>query len=104
MLSGVRRGRAPVCTQGAELYRNVRAHLPINLVNEGNMDLYSMGLANFVGSPNIVFHRYHEAGLTRLRSAKHGDASKLCHSVLGVGAKALYLYCLMQDMPMGDPA
>ena len=30
-LSGVRRGRAPVCTQGVELYREVRAHLPIRL-------------------------------------------------------------------------
>ena len=41
--------------------------------------------------------------MTRLRSVENGDTAKLCHSVLGVDANALYLYCMMQDMPMGDP-
>ena len=85
-LSGVRRGKAPVCTQRVELYRKVRAHLPIILVDKGNRDLYSLVRANLVGGPSIVFHQYHEAGLTRLHSVEHGDTAKLVHSVLGVDA------------------
>ena len=103
-LPGVRRGRAPVYTQGVvELYREVCAHLPINLVSEDNRDLYSLVHSNLVGGPSIVFHRYHEAGLTRLRYAEHCDIGKLCHSALGVNANALHLYCMMLDMPMGGP-
>ena len=85
-LLGVRRGKAPVCTQGVELHREVCAHLPISLVDEGNRDLYSLVRANLVGGPSIVFHQYHEAGLTRLHSVEHGDTAKLVHSVLGVDA------------------
>ena len=75
------------------------AHLPISLVTKGNRDLYSLVRDNFVGSSSIVLHRYHEAGLT----PEHGEAGKLCHSVLGVDANTLNLYCMMQDMPMRDP-
>ena len=84
------------------MYREVRAHLPISLVNEGNRDLYSLVRANFVGGPSIVFHQYLEAGLTCLHSAEHGDAGMLCHSVLGMDANTLYLYCMMRDMSMGN--
>ena len=102
-LSGVRREKAPVCTQRAELCREVCTHLLISLVDEGSRDLYSMVHANLVGDSSIVFHRYHEAGLTRLHSAEYGNGGKLCHSVLGVNTNALYLYCIMRDMLMGDP-
>ena len=88
--------------RGVELYREVRVRLPVSLVNEGNRDLCSLVRANLVGGPSIVFYRYHEAGLTRVRSVEHGDTAKLCHSVLGEDANALYLYCMMQDMPMGE--
>ena len=50
-----------------------------------------------------MFYLYHKAGLTHLRSAEHGNVGKLCYSVLRVDANALYLYCMMQDMPVGDP-
>ena len=76
MLSGVRQEKAPVCTQEVELYGEVHAHLPISLVDESNRDLYSLVRANFIGGPNIVFHRYHKTGLTRLRSVEHGNTAK----------------------------
>ena len=50
-----------------------------------------------------MFYLYHKAGLTHLRSAEHGNAGKLCYSVLRVDANVLYLYSMMQDMPVGDP-
>ena len=83
--------------------RLIWTYLSISMVDEGNRELYSLVRANLVGGPSIVFHRYHEAGLTRLRSVKHGKTAKLCHSVLGVDANALYLYCMMLDMPMAEP-
>ena len=43
------------------------------------------------------------AGLIRLCSAEHSNTGKLCNSVLGVDANALYLYCMMRNMPIGDP-
>ena len=59
--------------------------------------------ANLVGDPSIVFHPYHEVGLTCLWFAEHDVAGKLCHSVRGVDANALYIYCIMQNMLMGEP-
>ena len=76
MLSGVRQERAPICTQGVELYREIHAHLLISLVDESNRDLYSLVPANFIGGPSIVFHRYRKTGLTRLRSVEHGNTAK----------------------------
>lgn len=103
-LSEVRRGVAPVRTGGVNLYREVRAHLPVSLVGQSNSDLYSLVHNNLVGRPSsIVLHRYHEAGLTQICPVKYGFEGKLCHSVLGVDANALYLYCMMQDMPIGEP-
>ena len=54
-----------------------------------------------MGGPSLVFHHYHEAGKTILRPAEEG--TKLCQQILRVNANGLYLYCLMQDMPVGRP-
>ena len=50
---------------------------------------------NIVGGPSIVFHRYHEAGKTKIRGGK------LCQRVVGFDANALYLACLADEMPAG---
>jgi G:T-mismatch repair DNA endonuclease (very short patch repair protein) len=76
---------------------------PIMLIDEPNKDLYHLIKSNIVGGPSIVFHRFHEAGLTRIRLAIYGVYAKLCQLVLGLDASALYLWCLMQPMPTGYP-
>ena len=88
----------------AELYNDLRRNLPIMLINETDKDLYQTVKNNLVGGPSIVFHRYHEAGVTRLRERemKEGEA-KLCQKILGVDANALYLWCMMQNLPTGNP-
>ena len=48
-----------------------------------------------VGGPSIIFHRYHEAGVTRIK----GDLP--CRSVIGFDANSLYLYCLAQKQCTG---
>lgn len=52
-----------------------------------------------VGGPSIVFTRYHEAGVTRIRSHKYGRAAKLCRRIQGYDANALYLSTMSAEMP-----
>ena len=51
---------------------------------------------NIVGGPAIIFHRYHEKGITTIRGG-----SELCRKIEGYDANALYLWAIMQDMPTG---
>ena len=48
-----------------------------------------------VGGPSIIFHRYHEKDVTRIRG------KDLCKKVIGYDANSLYLFCLAQEMPTG---
>ena len=69
-----------------------------------------------IGGPSIVFCRYAEAGVSRIRShiysdreaGKAGEAgeklradSKTCRAVLSLDANSLYLFCSGQEMPCG---
>ena len=65
---------------------------PVCLIDESNSDLYHTVKSNIVGGPSIVFHRYHEKNVTRIRELEYGSESRLCERVLGVGANALYLW------------
>ena len=66
------------------------------LFNEKDKDWYYRMRQNIVGGPSIIFHRYHEAGVTRIRKG-----TTECAEVVGYDANALYLWSLMQDMPTG---
>ena len=48
-----------------------------------------------VGGPSLIFHRYHEAYVTKIRG------KNLCKKIIGYDANSLYLYCVGQDMCMG---
>jgi len=52
------------------------------------------------GGPSIVFTRYHEAGVTGIRSHQY-PAAKPCKRILGYDANALYLSTMLKDMPCG---
>ena len=62
---------------------------------EEHKHLYKMLRENIVGGPSIIFHRYHEKDITRV---KGGD---LCKKVIGYDANSLYLYCVALEMPTG---
>ena len=64
--------------------------------NQTNSDLHELVKDNIVGGPAIIFHRYHEKNVTRIRGG-----SELCRKVVGYDANALYLWAIMQDMPTG---
>ena len=64
--------------------------------NRTNSDLHKLVKDNIVGGPAIIFHRYHEKGITKIRGG-----GELCRSIVGYDANALYLWAIMQDMPTG---
>ena len=64
--------------------------------NRTNSDLHKLVKDNIVGGPAIIFHRYHEKNVTRIRGG-----SEPCRSIVGYDANALYLWAIMQDMPTG---
>ena len=52
------------------------------------------------GGPSMMCTRYHEAGVTRIRSHEKTTA-KPCKRILGYDANALYLSIMLNDMPCG---
>ena len=66
------------------------------IFNQTNKDLHHQVKDNIVGGPAIIFHRYHEKGITKIRGG-----SELCRKIVGYDANALYLWAIMQDMPTG---
>ena len=69
---------------------------------EGQGYLHDLVMGNIVGGPSIVFKRWAEAEVTRIRPLEtlHGEA-ELCKSIIGLDCNGLYLYALSLDMPTG---
>ena len=63
--------------------------------------VYNLLKTGMIGGPAIVFCRYHEAGVTKIRSHKYDGEAKTCGGVLGYDANALYPYCTGSEMPVG---
>ena len=61
---------------------------------------YELLKTGMIVGPSIVFCRYAEAEMAKIRSHKYENA-KTCKSVVGFDANSLYLYCSGQDMPCG---
>jgi len=51
-----------------------------------------------VGGPSLVFTRYHEVGVTGIRSRQISEP-RLCKNILGYDANALYLSTMLREMP-----
>ena len=66
-----------------------------SLFEEEDKHLYYMLKNSKRGGPAIVFHRYQEVDETLIRGGK------LCKSIIGFDANALYLGGIMQEMPVG---
>ena len=78
------------------LFSNLPNDTYFTVFNRTNSDLHELVKDNIVGGPAIIFHRYHEKGITKIRGG-----SELCRKIVGYDANALYLWALMQDMPTG---
>ena len=53
-----------------------------------------------VGGPSLVFTRYHEVGVTKIRSHQYEDA-RPCKRIIGYDANALYPSTMLREMPSG---
>ena len=98
-------------TEGCEKCKEIRDNCKICTKNEA----YEMLTTGMIGGPSIVFCRYAEAGVSKIRShiysgsdseageaagANQADAN-ICRSVQGLDANSLYLFCSGQEMPCG---
>ena len=63
--------------------------------------VYNLLKTGMVDGPAQVFTRYHEKGITRIRSHVNGEKNKLAKGVVGYDANALYIYCSGDVMPCG---
>ena len=58
-----------------------------------------------IGGPSIVFCRYAEAGVSKIRShiyrGSNSEKAKTCRSVHGLDSNSLCLFCSGQEMPCG---
>ena len=68
------------------------------LFNEQNRDWDDRFRNNIVGGPSVIYSFHHKAGETRLRDPVNG---KLCRSVLGLDATALYASRIHKPLPHG---
>ena len=79
------------------LFKTLPSDTFFSLIHENNKDLHELLRTQMVGGPSIIFHRYHEKKITRIR----GD--KTTQSLVGYDVNAFYLWSLMQDMPTEHP-
>ena len=63
--------------------------------------VYELLRTSMLGGPAQFSTRYHEKGITRIRSHVYGEKSKLTKGVIGYDANSLYLYCSGDVMPCG---
>ena len=84
--------------KGREKCREVRDNCKICTKNEA----YEILTTGMVGGPSIVFCRYAEAGISKIRSHIYSVAgeedAKICRTVIGFDANSLFLYCSGQEM------
>jgi G:T-mismatch repair DNA endonuclease (very short patch repair protein) len=65
-------------------------------------DLAALIRKQVVGGPAIAFHRFAEAGTTKIRPERYGeDSAKPCKSVIGYDCNSLYPFSMAQPMPAG---
>ena len=78
------------------MFNNLPKDTFFTVFNRTNKDAHHLVKDNIVGGPAIIFHRYHEKGITKIRGGE-----ELCRKIEGYDANALYLWAIMQDMPTG---
>jgi len=81
------------------LFSTVKPGIHFTILDSQNQELHQMIEENITGGPSIIFCRYQEAGITKIRELEYGFEAKLCQSILGKDSNALYLWAIMQAMP-----
>lgn len=76
------------------LFKTLPKNVFFSLINEKHKDLHTLLRSQIVGGPSLVFRRYHEVGITKIR-----NGLKTVKSCTGYDANSLYLWALAQNMP-----
>lgn len=74
---------------------------PIFLFGERFKDIHQLIKTNIRGGLSMVFSRYQEAGVTKIKPEYFGSDAKETQVCVGYDATALYLSCLINEMPTG---
>ena len=77
------------------LFNDLPSNTYFTVFNRPNSDLQHLVKYISVGGPPIIFHRYHEKNVTKIRGGE------LCRTIVGYDTNALYLWDIMQDIPTG---
>ena len=83
------------------LFNDLPEKTYFTIFNEKNKDFHNLFKDNIIGGPSIIFHRYHEKGVTTQCQIEYGEVARPCRSIIGYDSNALYLWWLMQDMNIG---
>ena len=83
----------------AHLVQKLPKRICLPLWNRKSKHWHYMLRENICGGPSIIFKRYAEKGITKIRN---GD--KFVQKIFGMDANALYLCCIMENMPTGAMA
>ena len=81
------------------LFSTVNPGIHFTVIDSQNQDLHQLTKNNITGGPSIIFCRYQEANVTKLRELQYGHEAKICKSIQENDANALYLWAIMQSMP-----
>ena len=73
----------------------------IMMYGEKNQDLYHLVKQNIRGGLSMVFSRYQEKGITKIKPEYFHKEAKTTASVFGYDVSALYLSLLMKPQPTG---
>ena len=93
-----------------DLIRFSRVKPLIYLIDEANKQVFYEIKKNITGGASLVFHRYHEAGKTKIQRVKYNintkewyyeKDGKFVQKIEGYDANALYLFCIGQEMLCG---
>ena len=90
-----------VSISGLRLYYPLRRALERGAeLHSPPKEAYEMLKGAVVGGPSIVFTRYHEVGVTKIRGHQI-ENPRICKNILGYDANALYLSTILREMPCG---
>jgi len=85
----------------------VSLHYLLQGAVERDAELYSPGKEAYemlkeavVEGPSLVLTRYHEVGVTGIRSHRISEP-RLCKKIVGLEANGLYLSTMLREMPCG---
>lgn len=68
---------------------------------KANPEIYQKIRQNIRGGISLIFNRYQESGVTKIREEEFGEEARACEGVVGLDVSGMYLSILQQDQCVG---